>query len=119
MDNFPTLRTGAVIQYPASRVTQFSSDIVQFLDGTEQRFCIFPKPYRAWIVKLANLDETELQSIRNFIQDMNGAVGIFTFTDPWDGTTYPNCSLQGTEWTDSIAGPVQCTTSLTVRELPA
>jgi len=118
MGSFPTLKTGAVIQYPATRVTQFSSDIVQFLDGTEQRFYIFPKSYHAWIVKLANLDETELQNIRNFIQDMNGAVGTFTFTDPWDAITYPNCSLHETEWTDSVAGPVQSTTSLAIRELP-
>ncbi len=117
MDSFPTLKTGAVIQYPASRVTQFSSDVIEFLDGSEQRFYVFPQPYHSWIVKLDNLDETELQNIRTFIQDMKGAVGIFTFTDPWDGTTYPNCSLQGTEWTDSLAGPMQVGTSLTIREL--
>ena len=35
---FPTLKTGAVMQYPGKRILQFSTDVVRFLDGTEQRY---------------------------------------------------------------------------------
>lgn len=35
---FPTLKTGATLQYPAQRATAFSTDVVRFVDGSEQRF---------------------------------------------------------------------------------
>jgi hypothetical protein len=117
MSTFPTLKTGAVIQYPAARVTQFSTGIVQFLDGEEQRYRDFAQPYHRWVVKLDGLDETELQAIRTFAQEMNGAVGVFSFTDPWDATVYPACSLEGAAWPDTVTGPLQSATTLTIREL--
>lgn len=116
MGDFPILKTGAVIQFPASRVIQFATDVIQFLDGTEQRSPNYVQPFQSWIVKLSSLDETELQNIRAFIQEMNGAVGLFSFTDPWDSTVYPNCSLQGDMYTDSLIGPTQSVTNLIIRE---
>jgi hypothetical protein len=34
MSAFPALKTGAVLQYPAQRAVQFSTDVVQFIDGS-------------------------------------------------------------------------------------
>ena len=35
-------------------------------------------------------------------------MGSFAFTDPWDGTTYPDCSLEADatplEWQDLMRG---------------
>jgi hypothetical protein len=95
---------------------QFATDVVQFVDGTEQRFCAYTQPYHSWIVKFNDLDDGELQNIRAFVQQMDGAAGLFSFTDPWDGTVYPTCNLQGDTETDALTGPFQSGTSLIIQE---
>jgi hypothetical protein len=50
---FPTLKTGAVAQYPATDSNQFASFVVRFLDGSDQRHRQFPAPLRTWVIKLA------------------------------------------------------------------
>ena len=115
MGTFPVLKTGAVIQVPATRTIQFATDVVQFLDGREQRFRSYVQPYHRWSVKFDALDETELQNIRAFVQQVNGAAGSFSFTDPWDGTVYAACSIEGAV-ADSVTGPMQSGTSLFIRE---
>ncbi len=49
---FPTLKTGAVAQYPATEASQFSSFVVRFLDGGDQRHRQFPAALRRWVIKL-------------------------------------------------------------------
>jgi phage-related protein len=93
MSNFPTLKTGATLQYPAQRATEFSTDVVRFIDGSEQRYRGYQAPLKRWIVQLDLLDETELHVLREFFRTESGAAESFSFTDPWDGTVYPNCSL--------------------------
>ena len=116
MSDFPVLKSGAVLQIPAVRSTTFSTDIVRFLDGTEQRFRDYAQPRHRWIVNLDRLDETEIQRIREFIRRQNGKVGIFSFTDPWDGTEYPHCSFEGTDITDTCGGPTRGRTSIIIRQ---
>jgi len=116
MSTFPVLKTGAVIQVPTSRTMQFATDVVQFVDGSEQRFRSYAQPYHRWIVKFDALDEAELRNIRAFVQQVNGAAGLFSFTDPWDGTVYPTCTLEGDTTTDSLTGAMQGGTSLSIRE---
>ena len=38
MANFPRLTTGAVTQYPSSRNLTYSTYVLRFVDGREQRF---------------------------------------------------------------------------------
>src|SRR5437879_574409 len=115
MSSFPVLKTGAVLQFPASRALEFSTDVIQFIDGSEQRFRGYAGQYRLWMIRLNALDETELQKMRSFAQD-NGATGLFSFTDPWDGTVYPSCRIDGTGIEDLLSGPAQAATSLVIRE---
>ncbi len=100
MLTFPQLRTGAAVQYPAYRSTQFLTQVLSFLDGSEQRYRLAPGPLHEWIVRLELLDDSELASLEAFVADTQGAFGVFAFTDPKDGHAYPNCSLAE----DSIAG---------------
>jgi hypothetical protein len=116
MSTFPVLKTGAVIQMPASRTIQFATDVVQFIDGSEQRFRSYAQAYHRWIVKFDLLDDAELRNIRAFVQQVNGAAGLFSFTDPWDGTVYATCSLEDDTITDSVTGPMQSAARLTIRE---
>ena len=63
---FPTLKTGAVTQYPAKRTLQFNTDALRFLDGTEQRFRDNSSVLHQWTIQLDLLDESELAAFDQF-----------------------------------------------------
>jgi hypothetical protein len=93
MTSFPTLKTLAVAQYPAGKTLRFQNLIFRFLDGTEQRCRDSAGPLHRWVIQLQQLDEYEMAAIEQFFADNQGSFGSFAFTDPWDGTVYPNCSI--------------------------
>jgi Conserved hypothetical protein 2217 (DUF2460) len=113
---FPTLKTGAVAQYPATEGSQFASFVVRFLDGGDQRYRQFPAPLRSWVIKLNMLDETELISLEQFFMAQEGSFGTFSFVDPWTQTTFTNCSLNQDTLPYAVQGEMQGTASLTVTE---
>jgi phage-related protein len=113
---FPVLKTGAAMQYPAKRTLQFNTDTVRFLDGTEQRFRDNPSVLHQWTIQLDLLDESELDRLDQFFLTNQGRFGSFSFTDPWDGTVYPNCSLAGDTFGFQLRAEMRGKTSLTVRE---
>jgi len=116
MNNFPTLKTGAVLQYPAQKAFAFSTSIVRFIDGSEQRFRVYQSPLHRWMIRLEMLDETELHQLREFFRTQAGAAGTFIFTDPWNGISYETCSIEEDEMRDTLAGESNAKTSLTIRE---
>ena len=93
MSTFPLLKTGAVMQYPASVIQQFRTDLVVFLDGTEQRSRKLPGPAKRWVIDLSLLDDAEVRMIEEFYLSQSGSYGSFAFTDPWSGTAYADCSF--------------------------
>jgi hypothetical protein len=97
MASFPALKTGAVAQYGSDRVRRFSTQVLRFLDGSEQRFPGFGTPLRQWVIRLDLLDESELANLELFFEDEDGRAGSFSFTDPWDGTVYTSCSFGSDE----------------------
>src|SRR5579871_3584019 len=113
---FPTLKTGAVAQYPAKRTLQFNTDTIRFLDGTEQRYRDNPSVLHQWTIQLDLLDEEELAALDQFFVTNQGRFGSFTFTDPWDGTVYPNCSLASDGLDLITSEEMNGATSLTVVE---
>src|ERR1700748_2443175 len=91
MSTFPVLKTGAVAQYPAARTLQYSNQVLRFLDGTEQRYRDSAGPLHRWVIRLENLDAGEMAAMEAFFLSSQGGFASFAFTDPWDGTSYPNC----------------------------
>ena len=116
MSDFPTLKTGAVLQYPAQKSIRFATGVLRFMGGSEQRFRDYQAPLRRWTIRLDLLDENELHVLRAFFRAESGAAGTFTFTDPWDGTVYLNCSFENHEMSEEILDEVRGTTALTVQE---
>jgi phage-related protein len=116
MSTFPTLKTGATVQYPAQRATEFSTDVIRFVDGSEQRFRGYQTLLKRWSIRLDLLDETEMHGLREFFRTQRGAAESFSFTDPWDGAVYPNCSLSGNEIAEQLDDTEQGKTTLTVTE---
>jgi hypothetical protein len=116
MSNFPNLKTGAVQQYPARTVVEYRTEVVRFVDGSEQRFRDYKAPLRRWIISLTLLDETELSRLREFFREQRGAAGTFSFTDPADGTVYASCFLDGDAMTEELVDESKGRTQLVIRE---
>lgn len=93
MATFPLLRSGAVAQYPFERRARSATQVLRFLDGSEQKYRGLAAPLHAWRVTLDLLDDVERDAIDAFFVAQQGAVQTFAFTDPWDGAVYPNCRL--------------------------
>ena len=115
MATFPLLRTSAVAQYPLSRTTVFSTEILKFVDGSEQRYGNYPQPIIRWTIQLDSLDEGELAAVRQFFRSQTGVSGRFTFTDPFTGTAHPNCSFDQQAATGDLKDTGRCVTTLIIR----
>lgn len=97
MAAFPVLKTGAIVQYPSERGDSFSTDVLEFIDGSEQRSALYGAPLKRWLVRLDLLSEGELFQLEQFFVEQGGASGTFSFTDPWDDTEYTDCSFEDDE----------------------
>jgi len=113
---FPTLKTGAIAQYPLERKTVFSTAIFRFVDGAEQRMPRYSSRLHQWKINLSLLDESELAALGDFFEAQGGRAGVFTFTDPWDGTVYPNCSFDSDQAVFSFSGISRGEAVIAVRE---
>ncbi len=116
MSQFPVLKTGAVTQYPARQSVQFSTAVVRFLDGSEQRYRLYPTALHRWSIELDLLDESELQQLRVFVRSQGGQYSSFAFTDPWDGTVYPSCTLAADAISETLRDVFDGQTSLMIEE---
>ena len=113
---FPLLKTGAVLQYPATKSLWFQNQTVRFLDGGEQRYRDSAGALHHWTIQLRELDESEMAALEQFVEDSQGRLGNFTFTDPWDGKTYGSCSLEADLLTAETVAEMRGKTSLKVAE---
>ena len=95
MSDFPQLKSGAVAQYPAQRTLSYSTRIMRFLDGSEQRFRDYGVPVRRWVIRLDLLDESEMEAVERFLATQQGKLSDFSFDDPWTGSEHASCSLDG------------------------
>ena len=116
MSAFPRLKTDAVMQYPASRATEFRNVLVRFLDGGEQRYRDSRGRLRRWTVRLDLLDDSELAALEEFFVGNQGAFASFTFFDPWDEVEYSDCSLQEDEIEMEWTGEGRGRTAIVVKE---
>lgn len=116
MSEFPKLKTGAVAQYPASRVAAYGTDVFRFVDGSEQRYRICGTPVRRWVIRLEQLDETEIAKLQEFFASAQGRFGSFSFEDPWEGTVHQDCSLESDEFSIELLGEGRGRLALVVRE---
>jgi hypothetical protein len=116
MSTFPTLKTGAVTQYPAQRIVSFSTVALQFVDGSEQRFRGYSAPLHRWLVQVSLLDQVEMQNLQEFFRSSQGRAEDFSFIDPWDETTYSSCSLASDGMVAMLTREWNGQTSLIIQE---
>jgi hypothetical protein len=116
MPTFPLLKTGAVVQYPSGSVTGQASQVIRFLDGTDQRFMLQGRSLRAWQVHLNMLDEDELEALAQFFESQLGAYSSFVFPDPYTGAEVPSCRFGDDSFTTTLHGNDDGETSFWVLE---
>ncbi|MBI3679007.1 MAG: DUF2460 domain-containing protein [Acidobacteria bacterium] len=93
MPTFPLLKTGAISQYPVLTSIVHRTQVVRFLDGSEQRLREGSTVVRRWTIQAQLLDEAEARALRQFFEAQQGSFGRFSFTDPASGVLYPDCSF--------------------------
>lgn len=93
MASFPTLKTGAVAQYPLQAGSRYSSQSVLFMDGSRQLYRIQGPALRRWSIQLDSLDEGELAAVVAFVEQQS--LATFSFTDPVTGQTAATCIISG------------------------
>ena len=93
MANFPQLSTGAVTQYPLQITSGQASQVIRFLDGTDQRYRMQGRMLRQWQIKLNLLNEQEAQALASFFEAQLGDYSSFDFPDPYSGAAVPKCQF--------------------------
>src|ERR1035438_2843947 len=83
-------------------------------DLSEQRYRDSAGARMQWEIQLSDLDEGELSAVEEFFLASQGAFGSFSFTDPWDGHVYDNCSVAADELALVTAGEMRGSTKLTL-----
>ena len=73
---------------------QFSNQALRFVDGTEQRYRCAAGALHSWVIRLSELDESEMAAVEALFVQNQGQTASFSFTDPWDETVYSNCSIK-------------------------
>ena len=116
MPTFPTLKTGAVAQYPLVNGTRYSTQSVRFMDGSSQRFRLIGKGLRRWTVKFDQIDEQELGAVIAFVEQQGGA--SFAFTDPLTGDNVPGCIISGEQFNAGMIREIDGQASLVLEEIP-
>jgi hypothetical protein len=116
MATFPLLSTGAVTQYPLGISSYQATQVLRFLDGSDQRFSTQAKALRRWSIRLELLTEDELQQIETFFAEQLGGFQKFDFPDPYSGVVVPNCRFAADGIMAQYDGPDVTATSFSVIE---
>ena len=116
MADFPTLKTGAVAQYPFAREVRFLTQAVRFLDGSQQHYALQTTGLRRWTIKLSLLDEQELASIISFAEQQGP--DAFTFTDPLTGDVVTKCIISEHQFHAAMSGEMNGQAQLVIEEIP-
>jgi hypothetical protein len=116
MATFPTLlKTGAVAQYPLSRVVSLATHAVRFLDGSRQTYQLDGAGLRRWQLSLDLLDETEVSAVIAFAEQIG--TGTFSFTNPVTGETAAKCVLSGEQLATSLVDELHGRATLGIEEV--
>ena len=73
MANFPRLTTGAVTQYPSSRNMTYSTHVLRFVDGREQRFREVGGPVRSWVVSSISYLPRRWAQLKRSLENVRGS----------------------------------------------
>jgi hypothetical protein len=117
MAAFPKLSTGAFAQYGAGYELAFRTQVIRYVDGSEQRYPVCGAPGRRWMIALRQLTPKESAEVLSFFSGQRGREGTFTFTDPWTGLEHPSCCFDADGIRTHVNDELNASTSLVIREV--
>ena len=116
MLTFPVALSAALFQYPTSRQVRYTTQVLRFVGGQEQRYELADAPVHRWDLKPGVLCDATMAELADFFE-LVGRSGIsFGFTDPWDKTTYPACYFESDSLEHRLMGQGRHTVSFTILE---
>lgn len=115
MATFPVLKTGAVAQYPLGLGLRYSTQVVRFMDGSQQKFRLIGVRLRRWNLKLDLLDEQELGALIAFVEQQGSQT--FPFTDPFTGEIAENCVIYREEFDATMNSEMSGQTAVVIEEI--
>ena len=116
MADFPLLSSGAITQYPAPLTSGQATQVIRFLDGSDQRFLVQGRVFRSWEIRLDLLNNQEIQKLEAFFVSGQGDYSPFVFPDPFTGTSVPKCRIGAPRLITEYIGEDINSTSLWVIE---
>jgi hypothetical protein len=111
----PTLKTGAVAQYPLDRAIRFQTQAVRFMDGSRQRYRMYGAALRRWIIRLDLLDQQELAALVTFAEQQGS--GVFSFTDPVTAENVARCIISGQSFESGMKDEMNARATLLIEEI--
>ena len=116
MATFPSLSSGAVMQYPAAFTSGQKAQVIRFLDGADQRYLTQTRALRKWQIRLNLLTEAEIAQLEQFFFQQKGDYGAFDFPDPFTGVAVSNCRFAASEFVSEYTGVDESSATIWVIE---
>jgi hypothetical protein len=117
MVRFPRLKTNAITQYPCALGAAHRTEVLHFVDGSEQRFPQWAAKKRRWVIRLDLLEEAEANVFRKFFENRSGRYELFTFFDPWTEQEVPNCAFDSDTFQVEVRSHDQAAVSIGIVEV--
>lgn len=94
MEEFPVLRSGALVQYPVRRGQGTVHMNVEFWGGGGQSYVRKKANALTWMLKYVGLSEEEVAYLLEFCEKHEESGMLFSFRDPIEGTLYDHCRVE-------------------------
>ena len=114
MQTFPRLKTGAAAQLGSIRQVSYRTEVLWYIDGTEQRMTSGAAEIE-WQLKFDHLDEQEVTSLSDFFAYWHSSPSGFQFHDPWTDTLVEGCHFAQDEFLVEWLEPNRAATSIRIR----
>jgi hypothetical protein len=111
---FPTLSSGNVLMYPATRTVAAVTRVLRSLDDSEKRFRCAPF-ISSWDLQYSALRIADVDTLAEFFDDQKGAYDTWSF--PFDGATYAHLCFDQDEFSATEAPLGQWSTTLRIRQV--
>jgi hypothetical protein len=114
MADFPALRSGVVGMYPATLGKIYKTEVVQFVNDSEQRWATWPG-FGDFELVFTDINGYDLSLLLDFFRSMKGQ-----FDDSWrliiNGQTYTNCCFLQDDFTYTESKPERYSITLKCRQ---
>lgn len=127
MATYPTINGGVTTQRPFTRTRVHRTTVNTMSTGKRYTYGwratgltgLPTRPLFVWELNYPVITPAEVETLEDFFRARAGRLEAFDFTDPEDGTTYPNCRFGMDAMEIRYEGPNYCSTRVVIEEFHA